>query len=131
MADEKKVLFLGAGASAASDFRLPTMAGFFGTDLSDYPELKSFLEWFYPHRLPNEYNLEEVLAYLDISQARIPVWGFTSRKVSYGKEPFAYDSLIKFVQRRLITPRDKICSITNGFSWVSIQRTRFLPLTMI
>lgn len=108
---EKRVLLLGAGASAASDFNLPTMAGFFDAELSEYPELISFLKWFYPQKPPAEYNLEEVLAYLDISRARMHVWGFGSREVSYGNEPLAYDSLIEFVQRRLDIPKGKSCSL--------------------
>ena len=111
ISEDKRVLLLGAGASAASDFNLPTMAGFFDAELAEYPELISFLEWFYPQKLPAEYNLEEVLAYLDISRARMPVWGFGSREVSYGKEPLAYDLLIEFVQRRLDIPKGVCCSL--------------------
>jgi hypothetical protein len=55
----KTVLLLGAGASCASDFALPSMAGFF-VGRNAHQEAMSFLQWFYPNRSPDQYNLEEV-----------------------------------------------------------------------
>lgn len=111
MKQQKHVLILGAGASAASDFHLPTMAGFFNYNISDYPVLKDFLEWFYPNKSIQDYNLEEVLSYLDISKARHQFWGFQYIEGFNGKASSVYDETIKFIKERLMTEKDKVCSV--------------------
>ena len=54
---KKRVLILGAGASAASDFSLPVMFGFFGPNQENYTELFKFIEWFYPDIPEDKYNV--------------------------------------------------------------------------
>jgi hypothetical protein len=66
----KTVLLLGAGALAGSALRLPRMKGFFGEDVAKIEGLQPFLQWFYPNVPRDAYNLEDVLSYLDLSQAR-------------------------------------------------------------
>jgi hypothetical protein len=69
----KRVMILGAGASAASDFHLPVMSGFFGPNKEAYSELFRFLDWFYPDIPAGCYNLEKVLAFLELSKTRLPI----------------------------------------------------------
>ena len=55
------------------------MSGFFKQeDAAEFSELFSFLASFYPRCLEKDYNLEEVLAFLDISRTRMPAWGLPS-----------------------------------------------------
>jgi len=69
----KTVLILGAGASLASDFNLPVMAGFFGPHRDEFTDLFNFLEWLYPNHESSQYNLEDVLAFLSVSRNRMAV----------------------------------------------------------
>ena len=71
---DKRALLLGAGASRASLFKLPTMAGFFSRELSEYAELNVFLKSFYGDRDVKAYNLEEVLGHLHLSRLRQQAW---------------------------------------------------------
>jgi hypothetical protein len=67
---KKTVYFLGAGASAGSDFKLPTMEGFFREeDFQDvnYPKLKEFIETLYPNTPFKNINLEDVITHLELS----------------------------------------------------------------
>jgi hypothetical protein len=84
------VLLLGSGASRASQFALPTMAGFFTGAQSLPSNLDDFLSWFYPGRTRDSYNLEEVLAYLDISRARLPLWGLRDPTQQFDKEELTH-----------------------------------------
>lgn len=66
----KTVYFLGAGASAGSDFRLPTMEGFFRKEdfqENRYPHLKELLERLYPETPYCKINMEEVITHLELS----------------------------------------------------------------
>lgn len=89
---KKTILLLGSGASAASTFKLPTMTGFFASGLTEEPKLESFLKLFYSGRPPQSYNLEEILGYLDLAQARLQLWGY-GQKADEGKS--LYDDLLR------------------------------------
>lgn len=107
----KSVLLLGAGASAASRFALPTMAGFFDPIEGVDGTLREFLSWFYPGRAPNDYNLEEVLAFLDISRARLPLWGVAPTVPHRFPKGELYSELIRFVKQRLAIPETQSCDL--------------------
>jgi len=97
----KTVLLLGAGASAASEFQLPTMRGFFGENLDDYPDLREFLERFYPEADRKDYNLEEVLAYLDLSRSRLPLWDGQPILAKEDRFSSLYVRSVEYVKHRL------------------------------
>ena len=66
----KTVYFLGAGASAGSDFELPTMEGFFKAEhfkSGRYPKLREFIRTLYPHTSFKNVNLEDVITHLELS----------------------------------------------------------------
>lgn len=70
MSEEKTVYFLGAGASNASDFGLPTMNGFFRKDdlaLENFFELRKFIENVFRGIPPKKLNLEDVITFLELS----------------------------------------------------------------
>lgn len=72
---DKTVYFLGAGASNASDFKLPLMKGFFQEDVfssGEYKNLKKFIEKYFSRGFinelnMNELNMEEVITMLELS----------------------------------------------------------------
>src|SRR5262249_3788084 len=105
------VLMLGAGASAASRFNLPTMAGFFSPPAALPVSLQDFLAWFYPNRAVTDYNLEEVLAFLDISRARLQLWGIDRPERHRFPKGELYSDLLQFVQQRLSIPDDSSCDL--------------------
>lgn len=107
---KKRVLVLGAGASKASKFDLPTMAGFFGPEPSRFKSLFTFLKWFYPDRPKSDYNLEEVLAFVDLSRIRLPVWG-EGRRASNHRYESVYAQIIDYVKYRLEVPDGESCPI--------------------
>lgn len=70
----KRFLLLGAGASAASDFHLPTMAGFFGKRTESSGGLEKQLKMLFgtPRKT---WNLEEVLATTWLERIAAAKWG--------------------------------------------------------
>lgn len=121
--ETKRVIILGAGASAASDFCLPTMKGFFEDDLSHHLELDKFLKWFYGDCERSEYNLEEILGYLDLAHSQLPQWTQEDRPL-YGGKKVGYPELLSYVLQRLSTPREERCSVhRNLFSSLNDQDT--------
>lgn len=69
---QKTVYFLGAGASAASDFKLPVMKGFFKEEDfpekgGEYPNLNEFLKTFYKSTDWENFNLEEIITHLELT----------------------------------------------------------------
>ncbi|MHA1228793.1 MAG: hypothetical protein ACTSPV_18875 [Candidatus Hodarchaeales archaeon] len=73
MSEDKRVYLLGAGASKASEFRLPVMKGFFQQeDLTrkKFPELRKFIQNNFPMIPIEKVNLEDVITYLDLSLDR-------------------------------------------------------------
>lgn len=107
----KTVIVLGAGASFASDFKLPVMAGFFGPHRDEFAELFEFLESFYPNREPLEYNLEDVLAFLSVSRERMPVWGLPPSARTFTSYDGLYWGVLQYILRRLGIPKDGICRL--------------------
>jgi hypothetical protein len=102
----KTVVVLGAAASKGSEFSLPTMQGFFGTNTEQIPAgLRPFFEWFYPGRSPADYNLEDVLSYLYISHSRVPAWTGTDALLAIGRKTLDYGLLLDYVADRLEVPR--------------------------
>ena len=94
MSDEKTVYFLGAGASNASDFGLPTMDGFFRKDdlvLENFSEFRRFIDSVFRGIPAGKLNLEDVITYLELS---IDAFG------SFGKCPdtYLYDAREQFNQ---------------------------------
>lgn len=108
---KKRVLILGAGASAASDFHLPVMSGFFEPNQGAYPELFRFLNWFYPNISIDDYNLEEVLAFLELSKTRLPIWGVERSAPKLPNYETIYDQVLAYVTERLKIPAKKTCSL--------------------
>jgi len=108
----RSVMLLGAGASAASDFHLPTMSGFFATDLSAQPELAKFLATLYPGQPPEAYNLEEVLGFVDLSRNRDPLWALHAGAVAHRIDArLLFDLLFQYVRLRLAPRMDRACSL--------------------
>src|SRR5438093_1255585 len=105
----KTVVLLGAGASYASDFRLPTMRGFFMPD--GVPEnLEFLLGWFYDGVPREEFDLEEVFSYLDLSVRRLPAWIPDARVRDVFGARYPLGELLWYVNSRLKVERDKLCS---------------------
>lgn len=104
-------LIIGAGLSAASKFGLPTMSGFFGSGSTKWPELNKFLAWFYPNQPPQEYNLEEVMSFLHLSNARLPLWRNRSQSPSSDTNLALYEYLLTYVKERLAIPKNDVCPL--------------------
>lgn len=67
---DKTVYFLGAGASAGSDYNLPMMRGFFREEDfggSQYCALLGFIQKYFPNVSFQELNLEELITQLELS----------------------------------------------------------------
>jgi hypothetical protein len=78
MSEEKTVYFLGAGASNAFDFKLPTMRSFFQKRdpiLKRFPKLHQFIQRAFPGIPIQKINLEDVISYLDLSVGRFGSFG--------------------------------------------------------
>jgi hypothetical protein len=108
MDGQKKIIMLGTGASYASEFTLPTMKGFFDESVQDKQPLSNYLKWLYPGKTKEDYNLEEVLAHLDISRTRDIAWGTVPREKRYDSK-IIYDDLIDYVNKRLCKANTGIC----------------------
>lgn len=101
MSEEKTVYFLGAGASNASDFGLPTMDRFFRKEdpvLKDFSDLRKFIENTFPRISIEKLNLEDIITYLELSIDRFGRFGKCPDGYLYNaREQFA-----QYVRRRLI-----------------------------
>lgn len=100
---DKTVFVLGAGASFASDYQLPTMSAFFD-DKDLPPKIATFLDWYYATLVPA--NLEEVLTYLANSEKRAPIW--FGAPVGVNGE-CTYRDVLLYVQNRLRVNPDAPC----------------------
>lgn len=101
-------MLLGAGASFASDFHLPTMKNFFD-DRSKYVSgLSGFLESFCESESEEDRNLEEVLTHLHLSEVRDAAWTGHSRE---DIRLFAIGGLYPYIVQQLNTMGEAICSI--------------------
>jgi hypothetical protein len=72
--------------------------------------LAAFLQWFYPRGDVVEYNLEEVLSFIYLSEARTPTW--FGEDIAATRAPvFSYRALLKYVQETLhIDPVSPPCN---------------------
>lgn len=93
------VYLLGAGASAASDFNLPTMNDFFKKDFYEwrYPFLFKFIERYLRGRPLQSLNLEEVITFLELGIDKFGRFGeeidIDLYKARYDFKNFIYDKL--------------------------------------
>lgn len=71
-------------------------------------DLREFLRGFYRSDDAANYNLEEVLAYLDISRNRAPLWGYASESDERTPEQ-VYRAVLAFIRQRLTIPEDQGC----------------------
>lgn len=82
------------------------MSGFFAHGKEEMQELKALLEWFYPEVPAKDYNLEEVMAYLELSRIRTRLWGI-NRQTNESFDPAVlFDSLLAYVRHRLTSGTD-------------------------
>ena len=105
----KTVYFLGAGASAASDFKLPVMKGFFDKEHfkegGEYPNLKEFLKTFCPNTDWPDINLEEIITHLELTMEGFN-WGLVDSILLETRK-----ELYKYIKQRLDDPiKGKICN---------------------
>ncbi len=107
---QKTVYFLGAGASNASVFKLPTMGEFFeGIDFisDEYRDLKRFIDEKFPSLPLGNMNLEEVVTTIELSLDTFGALGGHP-------EPYIYEARIdldKCVNARLQISKFKGCSL--------------------
>jgi hypothetical protein len=87
------------------------MTGFFGPDIGAYPTLFQFLEWFYPGVSDKNYNLEEVLAFLELSRTRLPIWGLSASAAHCADYNSTYNQVLAYMGKRLNIPRGRSCSL--------------------
>lgn len=74
----KSVFLIGAGASAASDFSLPTMAALIeDSSFSRHKRLSEFAAKYFPNKKPSEIDIEELITYLDFVDSRYSIFGDT------------------------------------------------------
>jgi hypothetical protein len=106
---QKSIVLLGAGASKASYFSLPTMKGFFDVDATP-DNLTRFLKWFCEGLPPEEYDLEEIFSFLDMSVTRLPAWTGHPSAVDMIRQNYPLGDLLLYVQRRLQIPDDESCT---------------------
>jgi len=104
----KTVYFLGAGASHASEYKLPCMQGFFRENdfkSEDYSSLFKFIERKFSRLSFNELNLEEVITFLELSLDTFGSFGEHPENYIYG----ARREFDQYVNHRLNTPELKGC----------------------
>lgn len=74
----KSVFLLGAGASAASDFNLPTMEALIeDSSFSSLRHLSEFASRYFPNKKPHEIDIEELITYVDFVDSKYSVFGDT------------------------------------------------------
>lgn len=72
----KTVFLLGAGASAASDFSLPTMAALIeDISFSRHRHLSEFATKYFPNKKSSEIDIEEFITYLDFIDSKYSMFG--------------------------------------------------------
>lgn len=119
---QKRVYFLGAGASKASEFELPTMGEFFQEkDFTNgnYGNLHAFTTKCFPKQKISELNLEDVITRLELSMDKFGAFGEHF-------EPYLLDARREFndyVQKRLTYPPK------DGRYWCEKHKVLFEQLT--
>lgn len=107
----KTSIMLGAGASKGSEFELPTMASFFTAgELNSRPALRDALNALCPDVDPADYNLEDILSFLDLSRNRHAAWGFAEYDARVEAERM-YREVIAYVRQRLHIPPKTVCGV--------------------
>jgi hypothetical protein len=107
---QKTVYFLGAGASKASDFHLPTMKEFFkGANFTGegYQNLKRFIDNKFPGLPIEKLDLEEVVTTIELSADTFGALGGHP-------EPYIYESKIeldKYITAKLNIDTTKPCTL--------------------
>lgn len=72
----KTVYLLGAGASAASEYALPTMKNLISEELfRRYNQLTAFIERFYPNQKFEEIDIEELISFIDLADNNFSIFG--------------------------------------------------------
>src|SRR3989338_1077423 len=72
----KTVYLLGAGASAASEYALPTMENLINEGLfRRYNQLTAFIERFYPNQKVEEIDIEELISFIDLADNNFSIFG--------------------------------------------------------
>jgi len=106
----KTVYLLGAGASYASDFKFPLMEGFFKEEdfnSGNYPNLKKFIDKYFPSVGFSVLNLEQVITMLELSLDQFS---------NFGKIPESYlldarREFERYVLKKLeLSPKKNLCS---------------------
>ncbi|MBI5431554.1 MAG: hypothetical protein HZA52_01855 [Planctomycetes bacterium] len=105
----ESVVFLGAGASFASDFSKPTMRSFFDAEHEKYGNLARLLTDFYGTRPRTEWNLEEILGYIDLSSTRLARWDPRRVLLTDDRHARAYGECLAYVDERLGVDPDSVC----------------------
>ena len=82
------------------------MSGFFEEDTGE-EKLEEFLHWYYEHTLRTEYNLEDVLSYLDLSRVRLAQWGYT-RRARFDAQQL-YEATLRYTRKRLEIEKLQVC----------------------
>ncbi|MFQ5646068.1 MAG: hypothetical protein ACE5GM_03985 [bacterium] len=102
---DKTVYFLGAGASAGSDFNLPVMKGFFReedfTGNGVYKNLRDYISSFRPKTELEDINLEELITHLELTSEGFN-WGLFDPKLHETKI-----ELYDYIRFRLGDPLEK------------------------
>lgn len=100
MSGDRTVYFLGAGASNASSFELPTMDRFFRNDgltVDDFPDLHKFIKHCFPRMSIDELSLEDIITYLELGIDRFGSFGKRADPYLYA----ARDQFNDYVRKRL------------------------------
>lgn len=99
----KTIYFLGAGAFAGSDFKLPVMQGFFREEdfPGEYPNLKEYLEKLYPNTELADVNVESVMTHLELTLEGFN-WGLVDSSLLETKK-----QLYEYIKFRFYSPSDK------------------------
>ncbi len=108
MTEQRTILLLGAGASKASRFELPTMQGFFAHNAAHIPDAmtKMLMEMYGMHSKLADWNLEDALSFLYASAERATTWG------RYSPEPgCGFGDLLKVVRARLSIAPEEHCPL--------------------
>lgn len=98
------VYILGAGASAASDFKLPVMKSFFDPFLSggEYVSLHAYISKYFNSMSISDINVEELITHLEISLEKYK-YSDVETHITCWKH------LINYITDRLNIPKDGIC----------------------
>jgi len=95
------VYLLGAGASAASEFKLPLMKGFFVSDIEIGANLRGYIKKYFGHMASGDINVEE-LTHLEISMEKYKFSNLESHSI-------CHKELLNYITERLRIPERSPC----------------------